>query len=166
MKIISHAWSCYKSKLVKIWREQDTPFIGTKIWQKKNGRDLLKSVNRSTLAPTVSTCSGSDHRTSLTTTSIILIMVENRGCDNMRMKDWPIKVLRIHTTNSMDDWDHRACSKLTKLGDVSFYNQSTSEVAQRALRESSEDSNGEREIKALQTKEQRGCVHGVSSMLI
>jgi hypothetical protein len=40
------------------------------------------------------------------------------------------------------------------------------EVAQRALRESSEDSNGEREnnalSKALQTKEQRGHVHGVS----
>jgi hypothetical protein len=51
-----------------------------------------------------------------------------------------------------------ARSKPTKSGDVSFYNQSTSEVAQRALRESSEDSNGEREndtlTKAMQTKEQ------------
>jgi hypothetical protein len=26
MKIISHAWRRYKSKLVKIWRIQDTPF--------------------------------------------------------------------------------------------------------------------------------------------
>jgi hypothetical protein len=25
MKIISHAWRSYKSKLVKIWRDQDTP---------------------------------------------------------------------------------------------------------------------------------------------
>jgi hypothetical protein len=62
-----------------------------------------------------------------------------------------------------------ARSKPTKSGDVSFYNQSTSEVAQRALRESSEDSNGEREndtlTKAVQTKEQRGCVPGVSSKL-
>jgi hypothetical protein len=51
----------------------------------------------------------------------------------------------------------RAHSKLTESGDISFYSQSTSEVAQKALRESSEDSNGEREnnalIKALQTKE-------------
>jgi hypothetical protein len=51
-----------------------------------------------------------------------------------------------------------ACSKLTESGDVCFYSQSTSEVAQRALRESSTDSNGEREndavTKALQTKEQ------------
>jgi hypothetical protein len=26
MKIISHVWMSYKSKLVKIWRDQDTPF--------------------------------------------------------------------------------------------------------------------------------------------
>jgi hypothetical protein len=62
-----------------------------------------------------------------------------------------------------------AHSKLTGSGDVSFYSQSTSEVAERALSKSNEDSNGEREnnvlIKALQTKEQRGCVHGVSSKL-
>jgi hypothetical protein len=52
----------------------------------------------------------------------------------------------------------RARSKLTKLGNFSFYSQSTLEVAQRALRECSEDSNGERKngalTKALQTKEQ------------
>jgi hypothetical protein len=63
----------------------------------------------------------------------------------------------------------RPHSKLTKSDNVSFYSQSTSEVAQRALRESYEDLNGEREndaiIKALQTKEQRGHVCGVSSKL-
>jgi hypothetical protein len=62
-----------------------------------------------------------------------------------------------------------AGSKLTQSGNVSFYSQSTSEVAQRALRESSEDSNGERKndtvIKALQTREQRVCVRDVSSKL-
>jgi hypothetical protein len=26
MKFISHAWRSYKSKLVKIWRDQDTTF--------------------------------------------------------------------------------------------------------------------------------------------
>jgi hypothetical protein len=63
----------------------------------------------------------------------------------------------------------RAHSKLTESGDIRFYSQSTSKVAQRALRESVKDSNGEREndtiIKALQTKEQRDCVCGVSSKL-
>jgi hypothetical protein len=62
-----------------------------------------------------------------------------------------------------------ACSKLTESGDISFYSQSISKVAQRALRESSEDSNGERKndalTKALQTKEQRGHVRGVFSKL-
>jgi hypothetical protein len=42
-------------------------------------------------------------------------------------------------------------------------------VAQRALRESSEESNGEREndtlTKALQTKEQQGHACGISSKL-
>jgi hypothetical protein len=62
-----------------------------------------------------------------------------------------------------------AHSKLTELADVSFYSQSTSEVSQIALRESSEDSNGEREndalTKAMQIKGQRGHVHGVFSKL-
>jgi hypothetical protein len=52
----------------------------------------------------------------------------------------------------------RARSKLTESGDVSYYSQSTTDVTQRALRESSKDSNGEREndalSRALQTKEQ------------
>jgi hypothetical protein len=58
---------------------------------------------------------------------------------------------------------------LIESGDVSFYSQSTSEVAQRDLREGSNNSNGEREnnafTKALQTKEQRGRVCGISSKL-
>jgi hypothetical protein len=62
-----------------------------------------------------------------------------------------------------------ARSKLTESGDVSFYSQSTSKVAQRALMEGSEDLNDEKEndalTRALQTKEQRGCVRGVASKL-
>jgi hypothetical protein len=62
-----------------------------------------------------------------------------------------------------------ARSKLTESGNVSFYSHSTSEVAEKALRESSKDTNGEREndalSKDLQTMEQRGRVRGVSSMV-
>jgi hypothetical protein len=58
-------------------------------------------------------------------------------------------------------------SKQVGSGNVSFYSQSTTEVAQRVLRVSSEDSKGEREndalSKILPTKEQRGRVCGVSS---
>jgi hypothetical protein len=39
--------------------------------------------------------------------------------------------------------------KLTKSANVSFYRQSTLEVAKRSLRESSKNSNGERENDAL-----------------
>jgi hypothetical protein len=60
-----------------------------------------------------------------------------------------------------------AHSKLTDSGDVSFYSQNTPEVAQRALRDGNEDSNGEKEndalTKALQAKEQWCHAHGVSS---
>jgi hypothetical protein len=59
-----------------------------------------------------------------------------------------------------------ARSKLIESGDVNFYSKSTSEVAQRALRESSEDTNDEGGndalSKALQTKKQRCRVCGVS----
>jgi hypothetical protein len=52
----------------------------------------------------------------------------------------------------------RARSTLIESDDVSFKSQSTTDVAQRALRESSEETNGEREngalSKALQTNEQ------------
>jgi hypothetical protein len=53
------------------------------VFYEHHERDLLKSVNQSTLLGIASTCNG-----------------------NKRMKYWPIKVLRIHMTNSMDDWDH------------------------------------------------------------
>jgi hypothetical protein len=64
----------------------------------------------------------------------------------------------------------RARSKLTEIGEITYYNQSTEEVEQRGLRESCQGSNeDEREndalSRALGTKEQRGRVGGVSSKL-
>jgi hypothetical protein len=63
-----------------------------------------------------------------------------------------------------------ARSKLTEIGEITYYNQSTEEVVQRGLRESSQGSNeDEREnvalSRALGTKEQGGRVRGVSSKL-
>jgi hypothetical protein len=62
-----------------------------------------------------------------------------------------------------------ACCKQTESDDVTFYSKSTSVLAQRDMRGSSEDSNGDREndalTRALQTKEQRGRVHGVCRKL-
>jgi hypothetical protein len=64
----------------------------------------------------------------------------------------------------------RARSKLTEIGEITYYNQSIKEVAQRGLRESSQGSNEDERAndalsKALGTKEQRGRVRGVSSKL-
>jgi hypothetical protein len=64
----------------------------------------------------------------------------------------------------------RARSKLTEIGEITYYNQGTDEVMQRGLRESSQGSNeDDREngalSRALGTKEQRGRVRGVSSKL-
>jgi hypothetical protein len=64
----------------------------------------------------------------------------------------------------------RARSKLTEIDEITYYNQSTKEVAQRGLRESSQSSNeDEREndilSRAMGTMEQRGHVRGVSSKL-
>jgi hypothetical protein len=63
-----------------------------------------------------------------------------------------------------------ARSKLIEIGEITYYNQSIEEVAQRGLRESSQGYNkDEREndalSRALGTKEQRGRVCGVSSKL-
>jgi hypothetical protein len=95
-----------------------------------------------------------DLRMSLTTTSATPVMLENRGSGNKRMKDWSRKVLRIHMTNSVDNWDHLCVLILSW---------------QSQARESNEQSNGEREndalTKALQTKEQRDRVRSVSSKL-
>jgi hypothetical protein len=120
----------------------------------------------------MSTCSGSDHGTSLTTTSTTPVMPENRGGGNKNHE----RLAQLGLQNPYDNFRGRlgplmhARSMLTKSGDVSFYSRSTTDVTQRALRESSEDPNGEREnnalSKALQTKEQRGRVRGVSSKMI
>jgi hypothetical protein len=94
---------------VSLWRfggSRTPPSVSTKMWQKKTGQDLLKSANRSTLPQRVSTCNGSDCRMRLPTTSATPVMLKNRGSGNKRMKDWPSKVLRIHITNFVDDWDY------------------------------------------------------------
>jgi hypothetical protein len=43
MKIISHAWRSYKSKFVKIWGDQDTPFCK---YNDVTKEDLVKFVSK------------------------------------------------------------------------------------------------------------------------
>jgi hypothetical protein len=42
MKTISHAWRSYKSKLMKIWRNQDTPFATYKDLAEKEWVGFVK----------------------------------------------------------------------------------------------------------------------------
>jgi hypothetical protein len=52
MKTISQGWRSYKSKLVKIWRNQETPFATNKDLFEEDfatNKDLLKIMNRRTL---------------------------------------------------------------------------------------------------------------------
>jgi hypothetical protein len=99
-------------------------------------------------------------------------MLEKRGSGNLEGE----RLAQQGVENPYDKFHGRiapfmrARSKLAKSGDVSLYNPSTSEVAQRALRESSQDLNeGDRKnnalTNALGTKEQRDRVRGIFSKL-
>jgi hypothetical protein len=50
MKIISHAWRIYKSKLVKIWRDQNTPFDKYKDLSKEDWARFVKKCESESFA--------------------------------------------------------------------------------------------------------------------
>jgi Fe2+ transport system protein B len=50
MKIISHAWRTYKSKLVKIWRDQDTPFDKYKDLSKEDWAKFVEKCESENIA--------------------------------------------------------------------------------------------------------------------
>jgi hypothetical protein len=50
MKIISHAWRSYKSKFVKIWRNQDTPFATYKDLSKKDWSRFIEKCESKNFA--------------------------------------------------------------------------------------------------------------------
>jgi hypothetical protein len=50
MKIISHAWRTYKSRLVKLWRKKESPFSTYKELREEDWAGFLQSANRKTLS--------------------------------------------------------------------------------------------------------------------
>jgi hypothetical protein len=160
MKIISHSWRSYKSKLVKIWGNQDTPF------------STYKDLSKEDWSRFVEKCESE----SFTVNSEYMLWVQSQNeLDHHlsstgyvgKQRRWQQDDERLVQLGLQNPYDNFcgwlgpfmcARSTLTESGDVSFYRQSTADVAQRALRESSEDSNGEKEndtlSKAMQTKEQ------------
>jgi hypothetical protein len=169
MKIISHAWRSDKSKLVKIWRNQDTPF---NMYKDCSEEDCVRFVEK---CESENFAANSEYMQWLWLKNELDHHLGNTGYTGKQRK-WKQEDERLTQQGLDNPYNNfrgrlgpfiHACSKLTESGNVSFYIQSTMEVAQMALRESSEDSNGEREnsalSKALQTKEQWGHIRGVSS---
>jgi hypothetical protein len=157
MKIISHAWRSYKGKLVKIWRNQDTPFATCKDLSEEDWVRFIEKCESENFAMNNEymkwprSQNKLDHHLSNTSYA-------------RKQRWWQQEDERLAQLGLQNPYDNfcvwlgpfmSARSKLTASGNVSYYSQSTMDVTQRALRESSEDSNGEREnyalSKALQT---------------
>jgi hypothetical protein len=171
MKIIFHAWRSYKSKFMKIWRDHDTPFRKYKDLIKEDWARFVEKCKSEHFA------ANSLYMQWLRSQNELDHHLGNTGYAEKQRK-WQQEDERLVQESFENPYDKfhgrlgpfmRAHSMLTESDNDSFYSESTSEVAQKDLRGSSEDSNGERETdsltKALQTKEQRGCVRGVFSKL-
>jgi hypothetical protein len=131
---------------VKIWRNQDTPFHMYKDVTKEDWTIFVKKCESEHFA------TESQYMQWLRSQKELDHHLSNTGYTG-KYRKWQQEDERLtqqYLENSYDKFHGRlgpfmrACSKLTESGDVSFYSQSTSEVAQRALRESNEDSNNER----------------------
>jgi hypothetical protein len=102
MKIISHAWRNYKSKLVKIWRNQDTPFCKYKDVTKEDWARFVEKCESEHFAVESQYMQWLQSQNELDHHLSNIVMLKNRGSGNKRMKDWPSKVMKIHTTNFVD----------------------------------------------------------------
>jgi hypothetical protein len=134
MKIISHAWRSYKSKLVKIWGDQDTPFDKYKDLSK----DWVRFVEKCELENFIV---NSQYMQYLQSQNELDHHLGNTGYARKQRK-WQQEDERLAQQgleHSYDKFCRRlglfmcAHSKMIESGAVSFYSQSTSEVAQRAL---------------------------------
>jgi hypothetical protein len=106
MKMISHAWRSYKSKLVNIWRNQDTPFC------------KYKDVTKEDWARFVQKC-GSEHL-AMESQYIQCLRSQNEHDHHLgntgyveKERKWQPEDERLaqqgpenHMTNSVVGWDH------------------------------------------------------------
>jgi hypothetical protein len=151
MKIISHAWRSYKSKLVKIWRNQDTPFNTYNDLSEEDWVRLVEKCESENFAM------NSEYMQRLRLKNELDHHLGNTGYAEKQRK-WQQGDERLahqglkNPYNNFHRWlgpFMRACFKLTESDNVTFYSQSTTEVAQMTLKESSEDSNDERKNDTL-----------------
>jgi hypothetical protein len=131
MKTISHAWRSYKSKLVKIWRNQDTPF------------NTYKDLSEEDCARFVEKCesenfvTNSEYMQWFRSKNELDHHLGNTGYIGKQRK-WQQEGERLAQQDLENPYDNfhgwlgpfmRARSKLTESGNVSFYSQSTAKVA-------------------------------------
>jgi hypothetical protein len=131
MKIISHAWRSYKSKLMKIWRDQDTPF------------DKYKDLSKEDWVRFVEKCKSEHFGTNsqymqwLWSQNELDHHLHNTGYAKKPRK-WQQEDERLAQqglenpyTKFLGRLGPFMCVhfKLTESGDASFYSQSTSVVA-------------------------------------
>jgi hypothetical protein len=102
MKVISHAWRTYKSRLVKHWRNKTNPFSTYEELREEDWEGVVAKYELEDFAVNSQYMRWLDRRTNLTTTSTTLVMPENRGIGNKRMENRLSGVSRIHMTNSTD----------------------------------------------------------------
>jgi hypothetical protein len=106
MKIISHAWRSYKTKLVKLWRKKDSSFCTYKELREEDWMIFVEKcesenfVTNSQYMQWLRSQNKLDHNLNNTG------YAGNRGSGNKRMKHWLNKFLRIHMTNSVNGWHH------------------------------------------------------------
>jgi hypothetical protein len=87
MKIISYAWRSYKSKLVKIWRDQTTPFDKYKDVSKEDWTRFVEKCESENFAANSEYMQWLRSQNELDHHIGTPIMPENSGSDNKRMKD-------------------------------------------------------------------------------
>jgi hypothetical protein len=151
MRTIYHAWRSYKSNLVNIWRNQDTSINTYKDLSEEDWARFVEKCESENFAV------NSEYMQWLRSKNELDHHLCNTSYARNQRK-WEQEDERLAQRGIENPYDNfrgwlgpftHAHSKLTESGDVSFYSQSTAEVAQRALRESSKDSSGERESDAL-----------------
>jgi hypothetical protein len=172
VKGISHSWRGYKNRLVTCLRKKQKPFVKFKDLKEEDWERFVTKCESPEFV------SNSEYMRQLRAQNEL-----NHHLDNTRyakkQSKWEQEDQRLveqGVNNPYDKFSARlrpfmcARSKLVEIDKITYYNQSTKEVAQSGLRESSQGSNkDEREndglSRALGTKEQQGRVCGVSSML-
>jgi hypothetical protein len=172
MKGISHSWRSYKNRLVTCLRKKQNPFEKFKDLKEEDWERFIANYESLEF---VANC---EYMLQLRAQNDLNHHLGNTGYARKQSK-WEQEDQRLAeqgVKNPYDKFSGRlrpfmcARSKLTEIGEITCYNQSTEKVTQRSLRESNQGSNeDEREndtlSRALGTKEQWGHVRGVSGKL-